>query len=73
MFLGADGTWAAGYIPPVSDAESLAASLRDVLRALTPDVVISSAYSGEAVHDLGDTAWSSCVDEALERLSVAVA
>jgi glyoxylase-like metal-dependent hydrolase (beta-lactamase superfamily II) len=68
MFTADDGRWAAGYIPPISDADGLAATLRDVLRPLNPDVVISSAYQGEAVHVL-DGAWSACVDAALERLA----
>lgn len=68
MFTVDDGQWAAGYIPPVSDADRLAATLRDVLRRLHPDVVISSAYVGEAVHPLDGTPWSTCVDAALERL-----
>lgn len=68
MFTLEDGEWAAGYIPPVSDADRLATTLRDVLRSLHPDVVISSAYLGEAVHPLDGTAWPACVDAALERL-----
>jgi glyoxylase-like metal-dependent hydrolase (beta-lactamase superfamily II) len=69
MFTTDGGHWAAGYIPPVSDAERLAATLRDVLRPLHPDVVISSAYQGEAVHELDGAPWSACVDAALERLA----
>jgi hydroxyacylglutathione hydrolase len=71
MFTLSDGAWAAGYIPPISDADRLAATLRDVLRPLTPDVVISSAYQGDAVHRLESEPWSACVDAALERLRAA--
>lgn len=71
LFLGADGRWAAGYIPPISDASTLTASL-ELLRTLTPDVVISSAFpSDSAVHELGDRPWAACVDEALEGLRAA--
>lgn len=71
MFGGADGRWAAGYIPPVSDADTLAQSL-GVLRDLTPDVVISSAFpSDSAVHVLDGRPWAECVDEALEGLRTA--
>jgi glyoxylase-like metal-dependent hydrolase (beta-lactamase superfamily II) len=69
MFTADSGQWAAGYVPPVSDADRLAVTLRDILRPLNPDLVISSAYQGEAVHLLDDTPWSACVDAALERLA----
>jgi hydroxyacylglutathione hydrolase len=72
VFVGDDGTWAAGYIPPISDAESLAESLR-VLATLDPDVVISSAFPGEhGTHTLDGRPWSQCVEEALSRLSAVV-
>jgi len=68
VFEGDDGRWAAGYIPPISDADTLARSLR-LLRALTPDVVISSAFpSDSAVHVLAGRPWSECVEEALAGL-----
>jgi glyoxylase-like metal-dependent hydrolase (beta-lactamase superfamily II) len=71
LFQGSDGRWAAGYIPPVSDAGTLARSL-ELLRGLTPDVVISSAFPSEtAVHVLGSRPWSACVDDALEGLRTA--
>jgi len=72
MFTLDGGGWAAGYIPPMSDADQLAGTLRDVLRPLAPDVVISSAYQGVAVHPLDGTPWSACVDAALERLHAQV-
>jgi hydroxyacylglutathione hydrolase len=68
LFEGADGLWAAGYLPPISEAESLTQSLR-LLRTLSPDVVISSAYpSDSAIHTLGKQPWSDCVDQALSTL-----
>ncbi len=68
VILGDDGRWFAGYIPPMSQAEPLAASLR-LLATLTPDVVISSAFAGEAgAHELGGRTWVDCVDEALAGL-----
>jgi glyoxylase-like metal-dependent hydrolase (beta-lactamase superfamily II) len=72
LFHGADGRWAAGYIPPISDAASLTRSL-ELLRTLTPDLVISSAFpSDTAVHDLEGRSWPACVDQALEGLRTAV-
>jgi hydroxyacylglutathione hydrolase len=68
IFLGDDGVWTAGYIPPISDAATLADSLR-TLAKLTPDLVISSAFPSEtAVHVTGGK-WADCVAEARERLS----
>ncbi|MDF2824067.1 MAG: Zn-dependent hydrolase [Mycobacterium sp.] len=72
MFRGADGRWAAGFIPPISDAQTLAASLQ-ILRTLAPDVVISSAFAGDsAVHVLGGDVWSDWVDHAAAGLRTAV-
>ena len=68
IFLGADGEWAAGYLPPISEAGPLARSLR-VLARLTPDLVISSAFpSDSAVHVPGPR-WSACVEQAGTRLA----
>ena len=68
IFLGDDGVWTAGYIPPISDAATLADSLR-TLATLKPDLVISSAFPSEtAVHVTGGK-WADCVAEARERLS----
>lgn len=73
MFVGADGTWAAGYIPPISDAESLAVSLQ-VLAPLRPDLVISSAFASDtAVHVSSGSQWSDSVAQARSKLSDAVA
>ena len=73
MFVGQDGTWAPGYIPPISDAEALAASLR-VLAPLRPDLVISSAFpSRSAVHVCAGTQWSDSVEQARSLLADAAA
>lgn len=68
IMLGADGDWVAGYIPPISDAAPLAASLQ-VLAGLRPDLVISSAFpSDSAVHAPG-ARWPACVEQAGTRLA----
>lgn len=68
IYLGEDGHWRAGYIPGMSDHAQLTASLAD-LAGLQPDVVVSSAFSGDSgVTELGDRRWSDCVDEALREL-----
>ncbi|WP_395309534.1 MBL fold metallo-hydrolase [Mycobacterium sp. AMU20-3851] len=69
IFLGADGHWTAGYIPPISDPVPLAHSLR-ILGALTPDLVISSAFGHEsAVQAPGPRRWAQCAAQARERLA----
>jgi hydroxyacylglutathione hydrolase len=70
IFLGADGDWVAGYIPPVSDAEPLAKSLR-LLAELTPDLVISSAFPGESAVSTPGARWPECVEQAQTRLAAA--
>lgn len=72
IFEGADGSWAAGYIPPISEAGPLTQSL-ELLRTLTPDVVISSAFPSESgAHVLGGRRWSHCVDQALAGLRAVI-
>jgi hydroxyacylglutathione hydrolase len=67
IFLGEDREWAAGYIPPISDAAPLAESLR-TLAKLKPDLVISSAFpSNTAVYAPG-AHWPECVEQARTRL-----
>jgi hydroxyacylglutathione hydrolase len=69
LVLGDSGNWWAGYIPGIGDADALAASLR-LLRSLTPDVVVSSAFQGaSAVHRIQPGCWKDCVDEALDGLA----
>jgi hydroxyacylglutathione hydrolase len=68
ILVDAEGRWFAGYLPGHSDREALARSLAG-LAALTPDVVISSAFQGDSgVTELGDRPWADCVDEALRSL-----
>ncbi|KID28529.1 metallo-beta-lactamase superfamily enzyme [Prauserella sp. Am3] len=68
IYVDRQGHWRAGYIDDMSDREQLAASLRQ-LATLTPDVVISSAFTGESgVTELGQRPWAECVDEALHAL-----
>jgi glyoxylase-like metal-dependent hydrolase (beta-lactamase superfamily II) len=72
LIRGENGNWWAGYIPGIGDADALAASLR-LLRALNPDVVISSAFQGDsAVHRIQPGRWKDHVDEALDGLAAAV-
>jgi hydroxyacylglutathione hydrolase len=65
MYRRADGRWAAGYLPGISDAAALAATL-DLLATLEPSLVISSAFAGDsavhAIEDRGD--WAGAVAEA---------
>lgn len=69
LILGSSGDWWAGYIAGISDADALADSLR-LLRTLTPDVVISSAFQGDsAVHRIEAGSWPDHVDQALAGLS----
>ncbi len=59
-----EGTWAAGYLPGISDRDALLRSL-DVLAALQPDLVISSAFAGDAgAHPVTGTTWARILDEA---------
>lgn len=71
VFVGADGTWAAGYIPPISDAVPLAASLR-LLATLRPDLVISSAFPGDSAVHVPGRGWADGVAHALAGLKQAV-
>ena len=69
LVLGDSGAWWAGYIPGIGDADALARSL-GLLRTLTPDVVISSAFQGDsAVHRIEPGRWPDHVDQALDGLS----
>jgi hydroxyacylglutathione hydrolase len=68
VYLGADGTWQAGLIPGISDAEALASSL-DLLSTLEPDLVISSAFAGDAgAHQLGDIPWARYAEQAMTTI-----
>jgi len=68
LVLGADGRWFAGFVPGVSDAAPLRASLA-LLATVTPEVVASSAFTGEhGAHLLGARRWADCVEEAVGSL-----
>jgi len=68
LYVGPDGRWTAGYLP-FSDAAALAASLR-LLAELRPDVVISSAFTGDtAVHPVDRRRWPEHIAEALDGLA----
>ena len=70
MFTGDDGTWTTFLVPGIGDAAALASSL-ELLGTLEPDIVISSAFSGQsAVEHLGTRRWSDCIAEALNSLPV---
>ncbi|HEX3289572.1 MAG TPA: MBL fold metallo-hydrolase [Mycobacterium sp.] len=72
MVFGDSGAWWAGYIPGISDADALAASLR-LLRTLEPDVAISSAYQGDsAVHRIEAGRWADHVDQAIDGLTASL-
>ena len=63
----AEGNWFAGYIPGHSDRDSLAKTL-ELLAGLTPDVVVSSAFSGDSGVTELDRPWPDCVREARDEL-----
>jgi len=63
ILLGRSGRWWAGYIQPRADRDALAATL-DLLATLEPDLVVSSAYSGEHGAHLLDCPWADCLAEA---------
>jgi len=69
IFLTDSGSWWAGYLPGIGDADALAASLL-LLRTLSPDLVISSAFKGDsAVTRIQPGRWHDHVDEAIASLS----
>jgi hydroxyacylglutathione hydrolase len=69
LYLGRDGTWSAGYIPGYSDADSLRESVQ-LLGELEPDVVISSAFAGDAgVHEVDAQRWAGLASDALRVLT----
>lgn len=68
LYVGRDGRWHAGMIPGISDRDALAASL-ELLGGLEPDLVVSSAFTGdEGAHVVDGEAWSAGVEDALTRL-----
>lgn len=72
LYRGADGRWNAGYIPGMSDGETLLASL-ELLGGLEPDLVVSSAFAGDhGSHAVDPTEWRRTVAETAQRLAVGV-
>lgn len=72
LYRNASGRWTAGYLPGISEAERLAASL-EILGTLAPNVVISSAYAGDsAVHRVDPSSWTADVAQATLGLQTAV-
>lgn len=69
-FVGRDGRWAAGYIPGHSDRDDLEVTL-ELLATIAPDLVASSAFTGEVGVHLLDRPWADCVAEALDGLRAA--
>ncbi|MGE2837099.1 MBL fold metallo-hydrolase [Mycobacterium sp. SMC-4] len=70
LFRLSDGRWRAGYIESFhqpADADTIADSL-DVLAGITPDVVISSAFQGDAVHRVDARQWLEALAEAKQSL-----
>jgi hydroxyacylglutathione hydrolase len=68
LYVDRDGEWSAGYIPGYSDAAPLRESIL-LLGGLAPDVVISSAFTGDAgVHEVDPAEWPALVDGAVRKL-----
>lgn len=67
LFVGGDGRWRAGYIPGYSDRDQLLTSL-ELIATFDPDLVVSSAFMGEAGAHLLDRPWADCVEEAADAL-----
>lgn len=68
-----EGHWRAGYIESFhtpADAATIAESLR-TLAELSPDVVISSAFHGEAVHRVEPGHWRGHIAHAIAGLPTA--
>ncbi|WP_300010672.1 MBL fold metallo-hydrolase [Pseudonocardia sp.] len=67
-FVGGDGCWAAGHIPPISDVDTLAASL-ELLSTLDPDLVVSSAFPSErGAHPLTRGEWAGHARQAITSI-----
>jgi hydroxyacylglutathione hydrolase len=73
LFLSENREWAAGFIPGISDADTLTSSLH-LIATLNPDVVISSAFQGDsAVHRIDPGRWPDHVEQALTGPSAGLA
>jgi glyoxylase-like metal-dependent hydrolase (beta-lactamase superfamily II) len=65
MFPAGDGSWSTFLVPGRGGASELRSSL-ELLRAVQPDIVISSAFGGETAFEAVDSRrWSQCIDQAL--------
>lgn len=71
LYRSEDGSWTAGLLPGLSDAVALDRSL-ELLGGLEPDLVISSAFTGESAFQrfAGDE-WRSCIALARQGLAAA--
>lgn len=68
LYRAEGGVWRAGMIDGYSNGPQLRSSL-EKLRTLSPDVVISSAFSGDAGYQrLKDNEWQQLLDDALVGL-----
>lgn len=68
LYRAKNGKWRAGMIEGHSDRSQLRHSLQR-LRTLSPDVVISSAFTGDAGYQhVADNEWQALVDLALAQL-----
>jgi glyoxylase-like metal-dependent hydrolase (beta-lactamase superfamily II) len=65
MFPTAEGRWGTFLVPGRGDADQLRESV-ELLGALRPDIVISSAFGGDTAWTVVDESrWSECVAQAL--------
>jgi hydroxyacylglutathione hydrolase len=65
IFPVGDGTWSTYLVPGRGGATELRSSL-ELLGAIAPDIVISSAFGGEtAIEAVDKRRWSQCIDQAL--------
>jgi len=68
LYRAKHGLWRAGMIDGHSNRSQLRSSLQ-LLRTLSPDVVISSAFTGDAGYQqLAGNEWQALVDKALVKL-----
>lgn len=69
IFVGRDGNWTDGYLEGMSDRATLKESL-ELLRGLTPDVVLSSAsLATPPYREVTPETWQAGVDDALRSLA----
>jgi hydroxyacylglutathione hydrolase len=70
LFTDRDGRWRPGFIPGISDARALAASI-ERLADLAPDVVLTSAFSDRGAHEVDPAEWPTLVRSAGRLLPAA--